>query len=53
MNKPIIYKVPGQPQYACSMVIKEKPVHGFGATMREAYFDWCIKVFGAPHPKVE
>jgi hypothetical protein len=52
-TKPVIYKVPGQDSYACSMFIKGRPVHGYGATMRDAYFNWCIQVFGVPHPTAE
>lgn len=53
MAKPIVYKVPGEDRFMCSMFIKGRPVHGSGATMREAYFDWCIQVFGVPKPTPE
>lgn len=53
MAKPLIYKAPGQERYVCSMFITGKRVHGFGATMRAAYQDWCLQVYGATIPKLE
>jgi hypothetical protein len=53
MVKPLVYKVPGENRFVCSMFIKGRPMHGYGATMREAYFDWCVQVYGTPRPKLE
>lgn len=51
-DKPRIYKVLSD-LYACSMFIKGRPIHGYGATMRLAYLDWCVAVYGTPYPKLE
>lgn len=53
MTKPHIYKAPGQPLFICSFAAEHTTFHGFGATMREAYMDWCVNVYGARFPKVE
>lgn len=53
MAKPLIYKAPGRDAWVCSMFITGKRVHGFGATMRDAYLDWCIQVYGATIPQLE
>lgn len=51
LDKPYIFKAPDR--YICSMFlgVKRRPIHGYGATMREAYFDWCIAVYGAREAK--
>lgn len=52
-TKPHIYKVPGEGAWACSMLMDEKPTHGYGVSMRLAYLDWCLTVYGATFPKLE
>ncbi len=57
MKKPRIYKLPGREQYACSIALPrvgQDPlaIHGYGATMREAYMDFCIQIYGERFPKI-
>lgn len=58
MKKPHIYKQPGEQLYLCSIALPhgvgQDPlvIHGFGATMREAYMDFCVKIYGERFPKL-
>lgn len=47
MDKPHIYW--GSGTWACSMFIAGRPMHGYGSSIRLAYLDWCVNVYGATH----
>lgn len=50
MDKPRIY-YGGDGVWCCSMFIAGRPRHGYGSSIRMAYLNWCVEVYGATTPE--